>query len=168
MTLGSLSADDLVCVPILLIVWHEACSTRCYRQLGGTRSWIWMELGLGFGWRPLWELSLINSPWGQESFVQCPGLSASTLEAQARLPVRESIPHKPFIMVIKGIKKKKKPRQMLKQLKSRNKSKANKSMCMHVCVCTCTHTHTHIHKKPKQNQESRVKDSNQTNKGNPK
>ena len=125
MTLGSLSADDLVCVPILLIVWHEACSTRCYRQLGGTRSWIWMELGLGFGWRPLWELSLINSPWGQESFVQCPGLSASTLEAQARLPVRESIPHKPFIMVIKGIKKKKKPRQMLKQLKSRNKSKAN-------------------------------------------
>ena len=112
-----------------------------YAVLGATGSWV--ELGLGFGWRPLWERSLINSPWGQESSVQYPGLSASTLEAQAKLPVRESIPHKPFIMVIKGIKKK--PRQMLKQNLKKQKSKGNISMCMHVCAHTHTHTYTHTH-----------------------
>ena len=112
-----------------------------YAVLGATGSWV--ELGLGFGWRPLWERSLINSPWGQESSVQYPGLSASTLEAQAKLPVRESIPHKPFIMVIKGIKKK--PRQMLKQNLKKQKSKGNISMCMHVCAHTHTHTYIHTH-----------------------
>ena len=128
---------------------------RC-AALGATGNWV--ELGLGFGQRPLWELSLINSPWGQESSVQCPGLSASTLEAQARLPARESIPHKPFIMVIKGIKKK--PRQMLKQNLKKQKSKGNISMCMHVCVCTRMHTHTHT-------QETKTKSRGQSRRQQP-
>ena len=132
---------------------------RC-AALGATGNWV--ELGLGFGQRPLWELSLINSPWGQESSVQCPGLSASTLEAQARLPVMESIPHKPFIMVIKGIKKK--PRQMLKQNLKKQKSKGNISMCMHVCVCTRMHTHTHTHT---HTQETKTKSRGQSRRQQP-
>ena len=38
MTLG-LSADGWVCVPVLLVVWHEASNTGACRQLGGYRSW---------------------------------------------------------------------------------------------------------------------------------
>ena len=39
-TLGSLSVDGWVCVPVLLVVWHEAFSTGACRQLG--------VAGLGF------------------------------------------------------------------------------------------------------------------------
>ena len=39
MTLGSLSADGWVCVPVLLAVWHEASSTGGCWLLGGARSW---------------------------------------------------------------------------------------------------------------------------------
>ena len=38
MTLGSLSANGWVCVPVLLVVWHEASSTGACWLLGGTRS----------------------------------------------------------------------------------------------------------------------------------
>ena len=39
MTLGSLCSDAWDCVPVLLVVWHEASSTGACRQLGGARSW---------------------------------------------------------------------------------------------------------------------------------
>ena len=39
-TLGSLSADFWVGVPVLLVVWCEVSSTGACRQLGGSRSWI--------------------------------------------------------------------------------------------------------------------------------
>ena len=39
MTLGSLSADGWVCVPVLLVVWREASYTGACRQLGETGSW---------------------------------------------------------------------------------------------------------------------------------
>ena len=61
MTLANLSADCWVCVPVLFIVWVR------YSALGATGSL--MEPGLGFGRRPLWEFSLINILWGQESLV---------------------------------------------------------------------------------------------------
>ena len=38
-TLGCLSADGWVCVPVLLVVWCVAFSTGACRQLGGARSW---------------------------------------------------------------------------------------------------------------------------------
>ena len=41
MTLGSLSADGWVCVPVLLVVWCGAFSTGACRLLGGARSWSW-------------------------------------------------------------------------------------------------------------------------------
>ena len=37
-TLGSLSADEWGCVPVLLVVWHEVSSTGAYRQLCGAES----------------------------------------------------------------------------------------------------------------------------------
>ena len=35
MTLGSLSANGWCCVPVLLVVWHGACSTGACCPLGG-------------------------------------------------------------------------------------------------------------------------------------
>ena len=37
-TLGSLSADEWVFVPVFLVVWHEVSSTGAYRQLCRARS----------------------------------------------------------------------------------------------------------------------------------
>ena len=37
-TLGSLSADGWVCIPFLLVVWHEVSSTGVHGQLGGATS----------------------------------------------------------------------------------------------------------------------------------
>ena len=45
MTLGSLCADGLFCVPVLFVIWCEASST------GVAGSWV--EPGLGFRKRPL-------------------------------------------------------------------------------------------------------------------
>ena len=61
MTLGSLSADCWVCVLVLCIVWVRHSVTGA--------AGILVEPGLGFGRRPLWEFSLINILWGQESLV---------------------------------------------------------------------------------------------------
>ena len=38
-TLGSLFADGWVCVPVLLVVWHEASSSGACRKLHGAGSW---------------------------------------------------------------------------------------------------------------------------------
>ena len=38
MTLGSLSANEWGCVPVLLVVWHGASSTGACWPLGGARS----------------------------------------------------------------------------------------------------------------------------------
>ena len=68
-TLGSLSADGWVCVPVLLVVWHEVSSGGGCRQLGGTGSWIRMEASV--------RALTVNIPWGQEfsggpaSWTQC-------------------------------------------------------------------------------------------------
>ena len=46
MNLGSLSADGWVCVPVLLVVWHEASSSGGCRLLGRAGSWIRMEASM--------------------------------------------------------------------------------------------------------------------------
>ena len=50
-----LSADDWVGVFMLFVVWvrHPAESP------GGS----WIMLVLAYRWMPLWEFSLINTPW---------------------------------------------------------------------------------------------------------
>ena len=61
-----------------------------------------MVLGLGFGWRLLWEFSLIILLWSQE--YSCDPVSwtqHSHPEAKAQLLVSEPRPHKPFIMALK-------------------------------------------------------------------
>ena len=55
---GSLSADDWVCVLVLLV----AC-VRC-PVLGDAGSCV--LAGFGYKWRSLWEFSLINTPRGKE------------------------------------------------------------------------------------------------------
>ena len=39
MTLGSLSADEWIFVPVLLVVWHGAFNTGACKHLGGAWSW---------------------------------------------------------------------------------------------------------------------------------
>ena len=69
MSTGILSADDWIGVFVLLVIW-VSCPV-----LGAPSSWV--VPGLGYRWRPSWEFSLINSPWGQEfsdslvSWTQC-------------------------------------------------------------------------------------------------
>ena len=46
MTLGSLSADRWVCVPVLFVVWCEVSSAGSCRQLGGARSCTQIEVSL--------------------------------------------------------------------------------------------------------------------------
>ena len=101
MTLGSLSADGCVCVPVLLFVWHGAFSTRACRQLGGARSWSWNE--------DLWESSHCLISLGTRNCLvfQCPGLGTPTPETQTQALAWETIPHMPNGLVIKGGKKKK-------------------------------------------------------------
>ena len=56
-SVGSLSADDWVSVFVLLVVWLRNSA------VGVADSWVMP--GLGYRWRPPWEFSLINTPWGQ-------------------------------------------------------------------------------------------------------
>ena len=56
MSAGSLFADDWVCIFALLVIW-----VRC-PALDTTDSCV--RAGLVYRWRPLWEFSLINTPWG--------------------------------------------------------------------------------------------------------
>ena len=51
-----LSDGDLVCVFVFFVVWVRSLA------LGAAGSWV--LLGLVYKWRPLWKLSLINTPWG--------------------------------------------------------------------------------------------------------
>ena len=53
---GILSADDWVCVFVLLVVWVR------HPALGAASNWV--MLSLVYRWRLLWEFSLINTPWG--------------------------------------------------------------------------------------------------------
>ena len=39
MILGSLSANEWGCVPVLLVVWHGVSSTGACWSLSGTQSW---------------------------------------------------------------------------------------------------------------------------------
>ena len=54
------SADDQVYVFVLLVVW--------VRHPAQDAASSWVMLGLGYRWRPLWEFSLVNTPWHQEFF----------------------------------------------------------------------------------------------------
>ena len=58
LTLGSLSANDSVCVSVLLVVWWEAST------LGSAGNW--EELGLRFRFKHSWGLSSNNIHWSQE------------------------------------------------------------------------------------------------------
>ena len=55
MILGSLSANGLCCVPVLLVVWHGVSLLVV--------EWSWV---LALRQRSLGELSPINITWGQE------------------------------------------------------------------------------------------------------
>ena len=73
---GSLSADDLVCVFVLHVVWVRRPA------LGAAGSQVMM--GLGCRWGVSCAFSLINTPWSQEfscSPIECPGLSTPIPEA---------------------------------------------------------------------------------------
>ena len=59
---GTLSADDWVCVSVLLVVWVR-------RPAAGTAG-SWVMLSLIHRWRPSWEFSLIN-PLGLGALWQC-------------------------------------------------------------------------------------------------
>ena len=58
MFVGSLSANDWVCIPVLLVVWVR------HPALGDASRWV--VPSLGYRWRSLWEFPLINTPWDQE------------------------------------------------------------------------------------------------------
>ena len=53
---GILSADDWVCVFVLLVVWVR------HPTMGAAGSWV--MLSLVYRWRPLWKFSRINTLWG--------------------------------------------------------------------------------------------------------
>jgi hypothetical protein len=59
-SMGSLSADVWVYVFVLLVLWVR------HPSLGAASSWV--MLVLVYRWRPSWESSLSNMPWGQEFF----------------------------------------------------------------------------------------------------
>ena len=46
MTLGSLCADGWVCVLVSFVVWYEVSSDGSYKQLGGSRSCIQIEVSV--------------------------------------------------------------------------------------------------------------------------
>ena len=77
MILGSLSANGLGCVPVLLVVWHRMSSTVACWSLSGAGSW---HLD-----GDLWESfhCLILCGAGRSLVDQCPELSSPTSEAQA-------------------------------------------------------------------------------------
>ena len=77
MTSGSLFADGWICVPVLLVVWCEASSSRACRQLGGAGSW-----SRDGDFRES-SSQLIFPGTGNSLEVQHPGLGAPTSEAQA-------------------------------------------------------------------------------------
>ena len=52
-------ADDWVCVFIFFVFWVR------HPTLGAAGSWVMPGV---YRWRPLWEFSLINTPWGQEFY----------------------------------------------------------------------------------------------------
>lgn len=54
-----LSADNWICVLVLLVVWLR------YSVLGAASYWV--VPGLQYSWSLSWEFFLINTPWGQES-----------------------------------------------------------------------------------------------------
>ena len=59
-SMGSLSADVWVYVFVFLVLWVR------HPSLGAASSWV--MLVLVYRWRPSWESSLINMPWGKEFF----------------------------------------------------------------------------------------------------
>ena len=56
-----LFAGDWVCVFVLFVVW---VSHPVWCSAGS-----WVLPGLVYGWRPLWEFSLINTPWVRSFLV---------------------------------------------------------------------------------------------------
>ena len=67
-----LFTDDWVCVFILFVVWVR------HPTLGAAGSWVMPGV---YRWEPLWEFSLINTPWGQEFYGRLESVSAPTAKA---------------------------------------------------------------------------------------
>ena len=77
MILGSLSANEWVCVPVLLVIWHRVSSTVVCWSL----YWSWV---LTLRWRSLGDFHcLILHGAGKSLVDQCPELCSPTSEAQA-------------------------------------------------------------------------------------
>ena len=107
-SMGSLYANDWVCVLVLLVVWVR------HPVLGGADSWV--VLSLGYRWSSSRDFSLI-SPWVRNSLaVQCPGLSVPTPRGSGLISHQGTKIPQAFAMAIKSIK--------MNTLKRKSKQKA--------------------------------------------
>ena len=106
-SVGSLYANDWVCVLVLLVVWVR------HPVLGAADSWV--VPGLGYRWKPSRDFSLIF-PWVRNSpAVQCSGLSAATPRGSGLISHQGTKIPQAFVMAIKRIK--------MNTLKRKNKQK---------------------------------------------
>ena len=89
MILGSLSANEWVCVPVLLVVWHRVSGTVACWSLSETGSYNWDG--------DLWEnfRSLIVCGARKSLVDQCPELGSPTSDAQAWHVARAPRPCQP-------------------------------------------------------------------------